>query len=230
MAKDFDTMEDSNRSANLPLKSVSDPARRVWLQGGLGAALAAAFGPLAAGLSGCATPAAAGPKLGFTAVPPSRADTVVVPPGYTAQVIAPWGEPVGIAGAMPAWRPDASNSAADQALQLGMHHDGLHFYPLGSGADGSRRGLLVMNHEYTDDGLLHPGGLADWSAEKVRKAQAAHGVSVVEVAQGPDGWQLVRPSRHARRLGRGKLGGLQAEPGGRGGDRQRRKAHVRRAG
>ncbi len=202
MAKDFDSMEDSNRSGNQPWQAVSDPARRVWLQGGLGAALAAAFGPLAAGLSGCAT-TDGGPKLGFQPVPPTRADTVVVPDGYTAQVIAPWGDPVGIPGAMPAWRPDAGNTAADQALQLGMHHDGLHFYPLADaakGAEASRRGLLVMNHEYTDDGLLHPGGLADWSAEKVRKAQAAHGVSVVEVALGPHGWQLVRPSRHARRF------------------------------
>ena len=33
-----------------------------------------------------------------------------------------------------------------------------------------------MNHEYADDGLLHPDGMKTWSAEKVRKAQAAHGV------------------------------------------------------
>jgi len=39
----------------------------------------------------------------------------------------------------------------------------------------------VINHEYTDDGLLHADGFADWSAEKVRKAQNAHGVSVIEV-------------------------------------------------
>ncbi len=202
MAKDFDTMEDSNRSGNKPLHTVSDPARRVWLQGSLGAALAATLAPMAAALSGCASTggAGAGPKLGFQPVPVSSADNVVVPEGYTAQVIAPWGDPVGIPGAMPAWRPDAGNSAADQAVQLGMHHDGMHFYPLQPGAAGSQRGLLVMNHEYTDDGLLHPGGLADWSAEKVRKAQAAHGVSVVEIALGSDGWQLVRPSPHARRL------------------------------
>ena len=52
---------------------------------------------------------------------------------------------------MPAFRDDAGNSADEQAVQMGMHHDGLHYFPL----DGSRRGLLVMNHEYTDDGLLH---------------------------------------------------------------------------
>ncbi len=205
MAKDFEQMEDSNRSANATLHAVSDPARRTLLQGGLGATLAALFAPLSATLAGCATPGGSGPRIGFKSVPVSRADSIVVPEGYVAQVIAPWGEPVGVAGAMPAWKPDASNTAADQALQMGMHHDGMHFYALdGADAATSRRGLLVMNHEYTDDGLLHSDGLANWSAEKVRKAQAAHGVSVIEVALGGSGadagWQVVRPSRHARRF------------------------------
>ena len=56
-----------------------------------------------------------------------------------------------------------------------------------------------MNHEYTDDGLLHSGGMASWSAEKVRKSQAAHGVAVIEVELKGDAWQMVRPSRYARR-------------------------------
>ncbi len=212
MAKDFDNMEDSNRSGNPALLAVSDPARRLWLQGGLGAALAAAFAPMAAGLAGCATPPGAGARLGFKPVATSTADAVIVPEGYLAEVIAPWGDPVGIAGAMPAFRPDAGNSAAEQALQLGMHHDGMHYYPLGGGGgggagagggagEGSRRGLLALNHEYTDDGLLHPGGLAGWSADKVAKAQAAHGVAVIEVAQQADGrWQQVLPSPYARRI------------------------------
>jgi secreted PhoX family phosphatase len=98
---------------------------------------------------------------------------------------------------MPAWLPDASNSAADQALQMGMHHDGMHFFPF----DGSsRHGLLVTNHEYTDDGLLHLGGLGGWSAEKVKKAQASHGISVIEIELGAAGWQMLRPSPYARRI------------------------------
>ena len=52
-----------------------------------------------------------------------------------------------------------------------------------------------MNHEYTDDGLLHPDGMKTWSAEKVRKAQAAHGVSVIEVELKDGRWQMVRPSQ-----------------------------------
>jgi secreted PhoX family phosphatase len=42
--------------------------------------------------------------------------------------------------------------------------------------------------------------MADWSAAKVRKAQAAHGVSVIEVAQKDGRWQVVRPSPWARRI------------------------------
>ena len=41
--------------------------------------------------------------------------------------------------------------------------------------------LLVMNHEYAGDGLLHANGMATWNAAKVRKAQTAHGVSVIEL-------------------------------------------------
>jgi secreted PhoX family phosphatase len=185
-------MEDSNRSGNARLHEVSDPERRTLLKLSAGAAAAALYGPLLAGCAQGLPP----PRLGFKGVPASRADSVRVPDGYVAEVIAPWGEPVGVPGAMPAWRPDASHSAADQALQLGMHHDGLQYLPL----DGSNRGLLVINHEYVDDGLLHPDGLATWSAEKVRKAQAAHGLSVLEVALVEGRWQLVRPSRHARRF------------------------------
>ena len=83
-----------------------------------------------------------------------------------------------------------------QALQAGMHHDGMHYFPL----QGSTHGLLVMNHEYIDQGLLFPDGMKTWSAEKVRKAQAATGVSVIEVMQRDGRWQVVRPSKSARRI------------------------------
>ena len=48
-----------------------------------------------------------------------------------------------------------------------------------NGALNAQRGLLAINHEYTDDGLLHAGGMDPWNAAKVRKSQAAHGVSVI---------------------------------------------------
>jgi secreted PhoX family phosphatase len=200
MAKDFDIMEDSNRSANADIHSVSDPARRIWLHGGLAALAGSALAPLFAGCAGTGTSPdlrGSGPLLGFKSIPTTDKDTLVVPENYVAVAIAAWGEPVGVPGNMPAWKADASNTAADQAVQMGMHHDGIHYYPL---EGSSTRGLLAMNHEYTDDGLLHPDGMKTWSTEKVRKSQAAHGVAVIEVELKDGAWQMVRPSKYARRF------------------------------
>ncbi len=197
MPKDFDALEDSNPSGNPSIHQISSPARRLLLRGGLGAWLAGW-----AGLPGAsAGPARGGPLLGFKSLPAGFGDTLRVADGYVATVLAAWGDPVGLPGDMPPWKSDASNTAEEQAAQMGMHHDGMQFLPLPAGSKRPRRGLLVVNHEYTDDGLLHVGGMADWSLEKVRKAQAAHGLSVIEVAQDARGdWRVVRPSRHARRF------------------------------
>jgi secreted PhoX family phosphatase len=201
MAKDFSLLEDSNLSSNPSIHEVSDPKRRVVLRGGVGvlaSSLYAAFG----GLTGCASAAPAATsgvargKISFQGIGIDTTDALRVPPGYTATAFAPWGEPVGIAGNMPAFKMDGSNTAAEQEAQMGMHHDGMHYYAL----DGSNRGLLATNHEYTDDGLLSPDGLKTWTPEKVRKSQAAHGVSVIEVTQQNGQWAMVRPSKYARRF------------------------------
>lgn len=121
-----------------------------------------------------------------------------MPPGYGAQLLYAWGDPISDG---PAFRPDASNSSAEQAQQAGMHHDGMHFFPfVEDGKPSSNHGLLCVNHEYVDDGLLHPDGTQTWTAEKVFKSQNAHGVSVIEIRLAGGRWQVVRPSRYARRI------------------------------
>ena len=98
-------------------------------------------------------------RLPFTPVAVTRADTVSVPPGFTAKPFIPWGTP--LTGSYPAFADDASNSAQDQAEQLGMHHDGMHFFPIDAQSGRGKRsdhGLLVLNHEYIDVELLHPNG------------------------------------------------------------------------
>ncbi|OYU74340.1 MAG: Tat pathway signal protein, partial [Burkholderiales bacterium PBB5] len=190
MGKDFSTLENSNRSRQPSIHEVSQ-MRRQCLRGGAAGALATLLAPLA----GWAGGSASGALLGFEPIAPSAADRIVVPPGYVAEVLAAWGDPVGIGGPGPAFRQDAGNSATEQALQLGMHHDGMQFFALGAG-----RGLLALNHEYTDEALLHGAHPTD-AAERVRKSQAAHGVSVLEVRRQADGrWHPVRPSRYARRI------------------------------
>ena len=196
MAKDFETMENSNRSSNPSIHDVSNPARRTVLRGGLGMAVAGLLAPLA----GPAMAQTAGTLLGFKSVPIGSADTVVVPEGYSAQVLAAWGEPVGLSGENTAFRFDAGNSAAEQETQMGMHHDGIHWFKHPLPGQPVTSGLLVMNHEYADDGLLHTDGMKTWSAAKVRKSQAAHGVAIIEVEQKDGRMQIVRPSPWARRI------------------------------
>jgi uncharacterized protein len=152
------------------------------------------------GSEASATRSGARATPGFASIDVSREDTVRVPPGYTATTLYKWGDPIGHSSASPAFKPDGSNTAEEQALQAGMHHDGIHYFPLPYGSRSSTRGLLAMNHEYTDDGLLHSDGLANWTAAKVRKAQNAHGCSVIEVALQNGEWTVVRPSRYARRV------------------------------
>jgi secreted PhoX family phosphatase len=154
---------------------IADPARRTVLKSG------ALLGPLAA-LPSCALlPGAGAPLIGFTPIPASSDDAVRVPEGYKAEVVVAWGDPIGDARGMPAFQWNAGNSAEDQELQSGTHHDGMHFFPLPLGSNSSTHGLLVMNHEYPDNGALFPDGMANWSLAKVRKSQAALGCSVQEI-------------------------------------------------
>ncbi|MBI4755985.1 MAG: PhoX family phosphatase [Betaproteobacteria bacterium] len=195
--KDLDALEHSNPCANPGLDEIlaCDPTRRRLLQGGLGAAGLALFGTPA---WGAAARAAGRPAIGFAPVAAAAEDRVRVPAGYTVEVLYAWGDPVSDG---PAFRDDAGNTAAEQALQAGMHHDGMAFFPFREGGrPSSRHGLLCVNHEYTDDGLLHGDGMKTWSAEKVAKSQAAHGVSVIEVREEGGRWQVVRPSKYARRI------------------------------
>ncbi len=169
-------------------------ARRSFLKG-------AAAGSVLSALPGCAiTSTGTNPVIGFVPIAVSREDALRVPSEYVASVLFRWGDPVGVPGAMPEFRMDASNSAADQALQAGMHHDGMHFYPLPFGSGGSAHGLLAMNHEYADVKLMHTDEQKTWSAEKVAKSQATVGVSVIEVKLEAGRWQVVRPSKYARRI------------------------------
>jgi secreted PhoX family phosphatase len=199
-----DDEDGSNNSGNRAFREVIEArmSRRGFLGGSLAGAAALSLGGVSALMK--AVPAAARshgrPLLGFAGIPVSEADTVVVPPGYTAKVLIAWGDPVSNG---PSFNEDASNSAADQALQWGMHNDGVVYFPI----NGSTRGLLVQNNEYTDDVLLFPDGITNWNQEKTNKSLNAHGVSIIEITkkQGGKGkkggeWRVVRPSLYGRRI------------------------------
>jgi secreted PhoX family phosphatase len=207
--------EMSNHSSNTHFNEIVDRryGRREMLKGSLGLAMTSLFAAPAA-LATTGAPGGAGPafgpggkggrvELGFTPIPTNRLDTVTVPPGYRAQTFLPWGTP--ITGSYPAYRDGGLNTGAEQAQQMGMHHDGMHYFPFGRGEVANRRGILCINHEYIDQNAMHPNGatLVNGNrtvADEVLKEINAHGVSVVEVRKGASGdWELVR-SVYNRRI------------------------------
>ena len=170
--------------------------RRGFLCGSAGASLLAF-------LDGCRTAgplgsAGSSPLLGFTSVPISSADVVTVAPGYRHEVVNSWGDP--IMPEAPHFQQDAGQSAAEQAQQAGMHHDGMVYFPLPKGSQASEHGLLAINFEYTDDNLLSTDGMATWTAEKVQKSKNAHGVGIVEVRREDGKWRTVKESIYGRRI------------------------------
>src|SRR5215207_8780025 len=103
----------SNPSDNTALADVLKArlSRRSMLKGGT---VVAAAGFMTSALGAAAAPKAKAAEalLGFTAVPTSNADAVIVPAGYSTQVLIPWGTPIKSDG--PAFKKDGSNTAAEQ--------------------------------------------------------------------------------------------------------------------
>ena len=208
---DFET-ETSNTTHNPHFADVLKTymERRGFLKGALGAAVGVALAGNAADLLAKDTPVEelekafldnAAKNIGlplptrptFQPISTARTPGVTVPAGYTARVALKAGEP--ITGSYPAYKPDGSNTGAEQEQQIGQHHDGMHLFAL-PGFDPNRRGIMAINHEYIEQRYLFPAGTVftgNRPADDVRKEIAAHGVSIVEIEKQANGdWSIVR--------------------------------------
>jgi uncharacterized protein len=161
---------------------------------------------MSAGLTGCGgggddavtpnpTPGTQ-PLLGFQAIATYTDDGVIVAPGYTATSILPWGTPLFSTGPGSTWAGDASENAAAQARQIGDNHDGIHYFAIDGKSD---EGLLVMNHEYTNERYLFTDSQVN-SLDDANKDLNAHGVSVVHIKRTAGVWDLVMGSGYNRRI------------------------------
>ena len=182
--------------------------RREWLRGALAVtAISAAVSPmaLAAASRAAAQTAAAKSSFDFAELPAGSTETHAVAEGYDANILIRWGDPV-LPGA-PAFDPMAQTAAA-QKMQFGYNNDYVGYFPMpGSGA--STHGLLVVNHEYTNEELMFPGlgeqgaksvNFSGMTRELVDIEMAAHGGSVIEIRKADGGWRVVPDSKYARRI------------------------------
>ncbi|WP_372657085.1 PhoX family phosphatase [Hydrogenophaga sp.] len=206
--------EASNTSSNPSFDQVLESrlSRRHMLRGAMGVAGMGLLG--ATGLAGCATGAPMTPvahaitSLGFKPVAKSMADTVLVPEGYSAQIVYALGDP--LAANVPAFKNDGTDGQFDQ--RAGDHHDGMEWFGLDAqgkpSRNGSARGLIAMNHEATTDEKLSSffihadGGTATLPrpAAEVDKELMIHGLSVVEMRREGGRWAYQPGSPYNRRV------------------------------
>jgi secreted PhoX family phosphatase len=189
--------ESSNRSSNPTLQDAM--AIRFGRRGFL---IGAAAGAAALALGEGASAAAGSPAFTFEEIEATVSPSHAAPPGYDVQVLLRWGDP--LFPDMPPFDPLAQ-SAADQERRFGYNNDYVGYLPI----DGSsRHGLLVVNHEYTNEELMFPnmpeqsseGDFAETTRRIAAIELAAHGGTVVEIRRGEAGWEPVLGSRYTRRI------------------------------
>lgn len=205
-AEAFETYDDIPTNPNLQ-RTIGDVintryGRRDVLRGMLGVSATTALFGTSALIAPNQAEAASQSRYVFDELTWGNDETHHVANGYDAQVLLRWGDPV-LADA-PEF--DVMNqTAAAQLGQFGYNNDYVGFVPLN---DAGTRGLLCVNHEYTNEEVMFPGlgrqdkdGFAGMTKELVDIEMAAHGGTVVEIVQDDAGaWSVVRDGAMNRRV------------------------------
>ncbi|ATU93106.1 PhoX family protein [Phyllobacterium zundukense] len=178
-------------------------SRRGFLKGSLAvSAIAATVSPMALML---ADDARAESKSAFTfeEVEAGIDEKHHVAAGYDADVLLRWGD--GLFPDSPEFDP-LNQTPESQAKQFGYNNDYVGYIPI----DGSsEHGILVVNHEYTNEHLMFPGivkvvegklEVSPADQKRVDIEMAAHGGTVVEIKKVDGKWQVVKDGKLNRRI------------------------------
>ncbi|RUW55496.1 PhoX family phosphatase [Mesorhizobium sp. M8A.F.Ca.ET.021.01.1.1] len=182
-------------------------SRRGFLKGSLAvSAIAATVSPLAM-IAADDARAAESSAFKFDELEAGIDDKHHVAPGYDADVLLRWGDP--LFADSPEFDP-TKQSAQAQARQFGYNNDYVGYIAIDGSAE---HGLLVVNHEYTNPHLMFPGivkivekdgkkaaEVAPLSKEQVDVEMAAHGGTIVEIRKDGGKWQVVRDGKLNRRI------------------------------
>lgn len=140
-------------------------------------------------------------RFAFTEIAHGVDKTHHVAPGYTAEVLMRWGDPL-LPGA-PAFDPGGQSPAA-QSAQFGYNNDFIGYIPLPPGSKNAEHGLLCVNHEYTNPEVMFPApssaAVGEPSLAEAEIQLAAHGGSILEIRRKDGRWHVVRESPYARRI------------------------------
>lgn len=190
---DFDELRDP-RPDNNGFDAVVEAA--ISRRGFLGGVLAFGSGAAAMGTTFLATEAQAvtANRFGFTPIPTSTENTITLPEGYEWETVVRWGQPLwsGVEDVDQA----TGGTAETQAMSFGDNTDGMAVF-----AKGDRQ-ILAVNNEYIQNKVLlknREDGKAINAAD-IQKMKNAHGISILEIEEGANGWAPVLDSEYNRRI------------------------------
>ncbi|PKG37396.1 PhoX family protein [Psychromonas sp. Urea-02u-13] len=131
--------------------------------------------------------------LNFEAISTSTSDSILLPKGYSSSTLMSWGDPI-FANA-PQFNPNGQQGSKAQALQFGDNTDGMSIFPL-----SNDRAILAINNEYTNYEYLFAHEGKAMTADDVLKAQAAVGITIVEIVRKNGQWIMDPAGRVNRRI------------------------------
>ncbi|WMS43935.1 PhoX family phosphatase [Acuticoccus sp. MNP-M23] len=180
-------------------------SRRGFLRGSLAAtAITATVSPMALLAADRASAETAASSFNFEEVTAGVDADHHVAEGYNADVLLRWGDKV-FADA-PEFDPNAQSRAA-QERQFGYNNDFVGYIPMDGSSD---HGILVVNHEYTNEHLMFPGIVTVGADDKLTVApadqarvdieMAAHGGTIIEIEKKDGRWTPVLDGAKNRRI------------------------------
>ena len=204
-AEAFEAFDDIPTNPNLT-RTIGDVinaryGRRDMLKGILGvSATTALFGTSAIIAPKQASAMSGKGRYNFDELTWGNDETHHIAAGYDADVLLRWGDP--ITADAPDFDP-MNQTVEAQLKQFGYNNDYVGYTELEPG-----RGLLCVNHEYTNEEVMFPGlgrqdkqDFAGMTKELVDIEMAAHGGTIVEIAKDAAGkWGVVRDGKMNRRI------------------------------
>ena len=133
-------------------------------------------------------------RLAFNPVTANDLDTITVPDGYQWYITSSWGD--SLWSDNPDFDPHSRGTAKSQGQAMGDNNDGMSI----SSCRG--RTVLVVNNEYVNMNIAH--GNRDTkkpeNQDDVLKNMSGHGVTICELGQRNNRWEIVTDSEFNRRI------------------------------
>ena len=131
----------------------------------------------------------------FTKVDCNNNDTITLPEQYNWSVVSKWGDPMW--SDVEEFNQTSCGSHESQLKSVGDNNDGMELF-----ITSDNKTLLAVNNEYTNHKIIFSNrkSLLPENKEDILKGMYAHGVSIFEIKNSNNQWNLVKDSKYNRRI------------------------------